>query len=236
MSATASYREAITGTGPLPHPRFAIYRNNIAAALIGALKVRFPAFAALAGEAEFDRLAIAFGATRRPTSPVLIAYGGDFPDFVADRLTPARAWLADVARLDSLWWRAYHAAEAAALKPSEFPASPEVLERARFRFHPAFGLLTSAWPIAEGWRAGRDGGAFPPPAAGQQWLLIRRPGAEVVVSAIGEGTFAFLTLLAAGARLADAVDGAGALAGFQLGEELRNLVAGGLVTGIDRED
>ena len=91
MSATASYREAIAGTGPLPHPRLAIYRNNIAAALIGALKVRYSAFAALAGEAEFASLALSYGAARRPASPVLIAYGGDFPGYIADRLTPARA-------------------------------------------------------------------------------------------------------------------------------------------------
>lgn len=235
MTGALSYDEAIAGTGPLPHPRLAIYRNNIAAALLGALKLRYPAFAALAGEEMFTALALGHGARHRPTSPVLIHYGADFADFVAARLPAEHTGLADVARLDSLWWRAYHAAEAPALAPQSFPTEPADLARACFRFHPSVGLLASPWPVADLWQSARSGASQPPLEERSQQVLVRRPEAEVIVSAIDAATFAFLQALMSGARLAEAVARAGAEPHFRLDAELQNLVTGGIVAGIDME-
>ena len=63
--------------------RFAVYRNNVAVGLIGALEARYPVSRRIAGEDLFRAMARAFVRAHRPRSPVMIAYGGEFPEFVA---------------------------------------------------------------------------------------------------------------------------------------------------------
>ena len=66
--------------------RFAVYRNNVAVGLIGALEARYPVSRRIAGDDLFRAMARAFVRAHRPRSPVMIAYGGEFPEFVADYL------------------------------------------------------------------------------------------------------------------------------------------------------
>ena len=66
--------------------RFAVYRNNVAVGLIGALEARYPVLRRIAGEELFRATARAFVRAHRPRSPVMIAYGGEFPEFVGDYL------------------------------------------------------------------------------------------------------------------------------------------------------
>src|ERR1700761_6440835 len=66
--------------------RFAVYRNNVAVGLIGALEARYPVSRRIAGEDLFRAMARAFVRANRPRSPVMIAYGGEFPEFVAEYL------------------------------------------------------------------------------------------------------------------------------------------------------
>src|SRR5579871_5020904 len=66
--------------------RFAVYRNNVAVGLIGALEARYPVSRRIAGESLFRAMARAFARANRPRSPVMIAYGGEFPEFVAEYL------------------------------------------------------------------------------------------------------------------------------------------------------
>jgi hypothetical protein len=77
--------------------RFAVYRNNVAVGLIGALEARYPASRRIAGDDLFRAMARAFVRTHRPRTPVMIAYGEAFPEFVADYLVrvetePAFEW------------------------------------------------------------------------------------------------------------------------------------------------
>ena len=71
--------------------RFSVYRNNVAVGLIGALEARYPASRKIAGDDVFRAIARAFVASRKPRSPVMIAYGEDFPEFVAAYLAAAEA-------------------------------------------------------------------------------------------------------------------------------------------------
>ena len=68
--------------------RFAVYRNNVAVALIGALEARYPVVRRLVGDDFFRGMAGAYVAAEKPRSPALIHYGDGFPDFVA-RFPPA---------------------------------------------------------------------------------------------------------------------------------------------------
>ena len=55
-----------------PHRRFGIYRNNVASALIAALRVRYPVTEQLVGHEFFAAMAGTFAEANRPSSPVLI--------------------------------------------------------------------------------------------------------------------------------------------------------------------
>jgi Putative DNA-binding domain len=71
--------------------RFAVYRNNVAVGLIGALEARYPVSRRIAGDDLFRAMARAFVRAHRPRSPVMIAYGAEFPEFAADYLAAADA-------------------------------------------------------------------------------------------------------------------------------------------------
>jgi Putative DNA-binding domain len=69
--------------------RFAVYRNNVAVGLIGALEARYPVSRRIAGEDMFRAMARAFVRAHKPRTPVMIAYGGEFPEFVGAYLSSA---------------------------------------------------------------------------------------------------------------------------------------------------
>ena len=101
--------------------RFAVYRNNVAVGLIGALEARYPVSRRIAGDELFRAMARAFVRAHKPRSPVMIAYGGEFPNLwpiILRRLdgsvAAASSRLPDVARLENAWVEAYHAEDASA--------------------------------------------------------------------------------------------------------------------------
>jgi putative DNA-binding protein len=71
--------------------RFAVYRNNVAVGLIGALEARYPVSRRIAGDDLFRAMARAFVHRHKPRSPVMIAYGEEFPEFVTAYLAAAEA-------------------------------------------------------------------------------------------------------------------------------------------------
>jgi hypothetical protein len=71
--------------------RFAVYRNNVAVGLIGALEARYPVSRRIAGDDLFRAMARAFVRANKPRSPIMIAYGGEFPEFVVNYLARVEA-------------------------------------------------------------------------------------------------------------------------------------------------
>jgi len=71
--------------------RFGVYRNNVAVGLIGAFEARYPVSQRLAGDELFRAMARAFVHRHKPRSPVMIAYGAEFPEFVTAFLAAAEA-------------------------------------------------------------------------------------------------------------------------------------------------
>ena len=208
--------------------RFAVYRNNVAVALIGALEARYPVVRRLVGDDFFRAMAGAYVAAEKPRAPTLIHYGDGFPDFVAG-FPPAGAvaYLADVARLENAWIEAYHAAEAAALSLDALAAiAPDGFEALRFRPHPAARLLSFAHPAASIWAASQGDGEPRPPEnwAGEE-ALVTRPDADVFVRVLPPGGFAFATALFSGASLGEAAALGGE--GFDPGAHLVGLVEAG---------
>ncbi len=155
--------------------RFAVYRNNVIHSLTRALAARFPVIERLVGAEFFAALARVFCAASPPRDPVLLHWGQDFPDFVAQFPPLAHLpYLACIARLEHARALACHAADAA-------PIAPEALRRAdpatlRLGLHPALRLFTSPWPAVQIWGAQQPGARAEPLRPGPDHAVIaRRP-------------------------------------------------------------
>jgi hypothetical protein len=191
--------------------RFSVYRNNVAVALREALSARYPVVEKLVGHQFFSLIARAYAMTHRPTTPVLIEYGLDFPSFVAG-LEPAKnlPYLYDVARLENAWWLAYHAPDAESSDLSAFATlDPALLTMAHFTIHPSLQLIRSEWPVASIWAAHQADDA---PRSPNQWsgecVVVLRAHEGVTLHPTHAAALVFAERLGEGATLICAADDA----------------------------
>lgn len=224
--------------GEAPERRFAVYRNNVAVTLSGAIAARFPAVKRIVGDDFFAELARAYVSAHPPRSPVMMAYGDDFPDFVAaapglDDLS----YLADVAWLEAARTRAYHAADAEPLGGDAFAAlDRERLGETGIALHPSAEIVRSSHPVVTIWAMNAGEAALGPI---EQWVaedaLVCRPGLDVLVRRLPSGGATFLTALGAGASLGEAATlAAEETAAFDLTENLAGLIESGLAVALEQ--
>ena len=229
--ALAIVDDALAQTAP---ERRAVHRNNVRSGLIEALSIRYPVVKQLVGDAFFAVMAAEFALRYPPSSPSFIFYGGGFPDFIAS-FAPASSlpYLADVARLESHWYEAYHAADAVPLAPDAFAAiAPERLGDVVFAFHPSLAIAASPFPIVSIFAAHHGQGDLRSiDMARPETALVARPALDVEVSAIDETFAGFLSALRAAEPLGSAV--LKQPADFNLTAALRRLIAARIVTGIN---
>ncbi|APZ54736.1 DNA-binding domain-containing protein [Salipiger abyssi] len=243
MSQTAFHNALLDATRPVPQNltdgmgrpagrRYAVYRNNVAVSLSEALATGFPATAALLGETNFARLSARFLRQHPPTSPLLLHYGAGFPAFLDGIDGLGRLpFLSDIARLDLVLRRAYHAADAQPIAPEALAAlDAETLPAARLHLVPAVQLLASRWPLVE-IRAYALGERTAPPASAAQDVIVTRPGFDPRPHPLPAQGFAFATALRSGMRLGDAVTQCGP--GFDPAATLALLLANGAIAAID---
>lgn len=220
---------------PLPHPRLAVYRGNVRAALVNALRVRYPQTARALGDHAFLQIAGRFARDSRPTCAVLITYGAAFPAHLERELEGhSPAWLADVARLESAWWQAYHAAEDTPMPSAALAAlGAERLLEARLRLHPSLQLVALATAGARRWQALIDGVPFAA-ADVPEWVMVLRPEAQVEVRVVPQATHDFLAALQAQRTIAAAVQCIGpAFPDFALHGQLAALLSGRIICGVE---
>jgi hypothetical protein len=220
----------------VPARRFAVYRNNVVVGLGKALKSRFPVVEKIVGEEFFAAMARVFVKQQPPRSPLLAAYGDDFPAFIA-AFEPASGlpYLADVARLEATRTHSYHAADATPLGAEQFAAfDRRAVGAIRVDMHPSIGIVRSAYPIVTIWAMNSGEQELAPI---DNWrgedALVSRPYLEVEVRALPPGGAAFLLTLAAGRPLDESAEAA--LADdpdFDLTGNLAGLIGSGLVRGI----
>jgi hypothetical protein len=217
--------------------RFDVYRNNVALSLIEALELGFPAVARLVGADRFRQLAGSFLRQHPPDTPMMMQYGAAFPDFLAQVAALRRyGYLPDVARLEQALRTAYHAADAAPADAGVLETlSPDALLATRLHLAPAVRLVRSAWPIHAIWTHQMEDG--PRPRPGGQTVLITRPDYDPQMSAVDDGTAAFVAALTEGATLGDAHDRAAAAApDFDLSGALALLLSTHAISRIDTGD
>jgi hypothetical protein len=219
---------------------FAVHRNNVAVGLIEVVAARYPVACRLAGEESFRAVARRFVLAQPPRSPGLLHYAETFPDFLRS-LGPAPSihYLADVAELEMLRGRAYHAADAAPVGRAALASlPPERLANLRMALHPSVGLFMSRFPVVTVWEANyHDAGNFAIRQWGAEQALVARPFLEVDVWRLPAGGLAFLTALGKGATLAAATEVATATAAdFYLGAGLALLIESDIVVGFQSDD
>jgi len=201
----------VAWNGPRPERRFGVYRNNVFWGLTEALKSRFPATAAIVGDAFFTAMAGEYVRRDPPRSPLLLGYGDTLADFVA-RFEPASSlpYLPDVIRLEAARSHAYHAADCPPLDAGDLASiPPDRLPSLAFRPHPSLSVIRSAHPVVTIWamNAGES-----PISAVDDWqaedAFVVRPAMTVHVHRLAPGGAAFVEALANGRALADAVEAA----------------------------
>lgn len=228
-----------TWNGSDPARRFAVYRNNVVVSLIDALADTFPVTLELVGDEFFRAMAGIFVRAAPPTSALLAEYGEGFPAFI-ERFEPARSvpYLADVARLELLCVRAFHAADAEPLTPEQVAralADPERLPALRATCHPSLGVLRSRYAVVSLWAAHQGIGdlarvdPFLPESA-----LVVRGGLEVQVIALPPGGDVLVAGFANGLMLGDAAAlAASAHADFDLTTPLALLLRHGALCSLN---
>ncbi|GEO84355.1 MULTISPECIES: HvfC/BufC N-terminal domain-containing protein [Alphaproteobacteria] len=218
-------------TGRRPERRFGVYRNNVRVGLTGALAARFPATEAIVGHEFFTAMAQAFITLHPPRSPLLLTYGDDFADFVAD-FEPAAglAYLPDVLRLEAARSHAYHATDAEPLDAADLAQiPPERLADLVLEPHPSLAVLRSPHPVATIWamNAGEIPLASISPWVGEDAVVVR-PRMTVEVHRLPPGGATFFETLAGGQTLAAAAERAHAeTPGFDLSASLAGLITTG---------
>jgi len=203
--------EGITSRrGEADPTRFAVYRNNVMVGLTKTLEKRFPVVRRLVGEDFFAGMARAYVRSELPSSPVMFDYGDSFADFIAAYAPAAGVpYLADVARVEAAWTRAYHAEDATALTVADLAAIPvDELGAARLTRHPAAELVRSAHPAGSIWAAHQAETVAPPREWTGEAVLVTRPVMDVSVRVVPARDAAFAEALLVGKTLGEAADAA----------------------------
>lgn len=218
-----------TWNGSDPAQRFAVYRNNVTISLIDALADTFPVTLAMVGDEFFRAMARLFVHAEPPRSALLVFYGERFPDFIQGFAPAAELpYLADLARLEIHYVKAYHAADAAPLALPELAGllgDESALARVRFTLHPSLHLIRSRYAVVSLWAAHQ--GADPTSRLGVidthhgEAAIVMRQGLAVAVIPIEQGAAEFIDNLHNHYSFAAAANTATA---FNLGDALELLL------------
>ena len=214
--------------------RFDVYRNNVAVSLTEALETAFPVIQKLVGVENFKLLAAAFLRQHPPSSPLMMFYGAEMPEFLADfGPTSGTGYLPDVARLELALRESYHAADAIPIEPADLQAlPPDDLMQAQITLAPSLRLICSDWPVHAIWWFNMEESAPKPQMAAEE-VLVARPDLDSQPYLLPAGGGAFLTALFEGQSFGKAAEAASAATdAFDLGAVLALLIETQAITQI----
>ena len=189
--------------------RFSVYRNNVMVSLVDALADTFVVTQELVGPEFFRAMAQVFVQGHPPQTRVLAWYGAHFPDFIAG-FEPAASvpYLSDVARLEMLRVRSYHAADATPLEAASLAqalADPAALEHLTLVLHPSVHVFASQHAVYSLWTAHQGVLAIEHvDTTRAEAVLIYRQGLDVLLQAVTPAQHGFVQQLQAGLHLAQA--------------------------------
>lgn len=225
-------------TSPVISKRFAVYRNNVFVSLVDALKSRFPAVQNAVGEEFFTALARDYAGSNPPTSPMMMYYGDNFPDYLRN-FTPLAdyPWIGDLAYLECKITKSYHARDERALDLERLKVlKADELYELRFVFHPSFHMIESRFPVFTIWQMNTGQTEITTiDNKSSETALIFRPDLTVTIEPMTTTGGIFFSALKNDSTLGDAV--ATALdydEEFDLSSHLQILVANRIVINLIR--
>lgn len=227
----------LDGQGRSAGRRFDVYRNNVAVSLTEALSTAFPVIEKLLGEKNFRTMAGVFLRRHPPSSPLMMFYGGEMPDFLQSfEPTSSIGYLPDVARLELALRESYHAADTAAADPAALQSMPpEELMASRIFLAPSLRLIRSPWPVYAIWRFNTEPGA-PKPNMAAEDVVILRTDMDPEPHLLPEGGGAFVAALLDDQPLGAAFEKASAEnQAFDLSTVLTILIGAGAISAIGEE-
>jgi hypothetical protein len=235
-SFAASLREPGAACAVRPAANLEIYRNNTDHSFRSALELGFPVLRRRVGDDYFRQLVREYRGRFPSRSGDLHWAGRDFATFLDTHLAGGDYhWLADLARLE--WARECAAIGivADAAGPEALAAMPaEHLEHAVFALQPSLQLVESPYPVFSVWLANQVENASPvDQSKGYEGGLARARDDGVEIAILEPDVFSYLSALAAGRTLGEAMTHAG-LDGPRLTQVLGFLFSSGLVTGVSR--
>ncbi len=220
------------GAGRPAGQRYDVYRNNVAVSLREALRTGFPALLNLLGQENFDNVAREFLRQCPPSSPLMMHYGAEFPEFLAGvEQLASLPYLPDVARIELAVRHSYHAADADPIDPAALAALDEpALMATRLRLAPSVQVLASPWPVLSIWQFATTPDA-PKPQAQAEELAILRAEYDPVPVALPPYGAAFLQALMSGQPFGTALQNAPE--DFDLPAVLHALLAHNAITALE---
>lgn len=228
------------GADPIPlERRLDVYRNNVHSSLIDGLEQAFPVILQLVGKEFFRAMAREYLLDHMPIRGTLVGFGDGLPDFL-DAFPPVSSlpYLSDVARLELLWLRSYHAADDIVLSPDEISSVPqEDLPDVKFILHPTLQAFQSAYPISSIWQAHQPGEKPESTHIGEggEAVLLLRSHLSVVVHKVDAGAVSFVDALRSGELFGVAAAAAlNVQSDFDLSQILHLLLSGGGFTRLIR--
>ncbi len=216
--------------------RFSVYRNNVAVSLTEAMHQAFPVITKLLGAKNMDGLSGIFLRKHPPSSPLMMFYGEEFPEFLAgmEQLSHL-GYLADVARLELAQRRSYHAADSEAAPADALALPPEDIMQAKLGLAPSLQVLRSDWPVFSIWRFNTEDDA-PKPEPRAEDVVITRPEYDPVPHLLPEGGADWITAIQTGKTIGGAFEETAAHSPeFDLGATLALLLQGGAITSVTIE-
>ena len=163
--------------------RMIVYAGGYLIRMREALAQVYEAVRHILGEESFAQLATAYAKWHPSNEYNLNVAGRRLPEFLAHSpLTERLPFLPDLAILEWVVCRAFHAFEQPPIAPSRLTAIPQdVWERMSLRFQPSVSVVKSAWPILDIWAARtQPRQAIDIDLAGRpQDVLVRREGLQV---------------------------------------------------------
>jgi hypothetical protein len=206
MNALSQHIDSTPGLSSIQH--LEIYRRTVIGTLQRALGEIYPVCRRLVGEQFFAGMARIFARQYPSESPDLADYGKQFDAFITT-FEPARElpYLADVARLEWCWHRAFHAPDEPALDPNSFSAVPvDDIERIVFWLPRSARLLQSVYPVEQIWKVNQPdwkGDLNVDLDHGGLNMIIWRQGNDMRIDELNDAAWDFLRKINDGAAMAD---------------------------------
>ncbi len=220
---TSRGKELLNPQGGVPgEERASVYANGYPARIHESLKEVYEAVHHVLGDDTFLEASFAY-AHQHPSHDYNLNFvGRHLPEFLqASHFSKTFPFIADLAKLEWLIWKAFHAFDQVTFHPEQLTEVPvENWEQARLVFQPSVSLIASSWPILDIWRTRReDSEEIKTDLTNRpQQILIGRNGDQVRCELLDPNQYQLIKGLLSGETLGAVCE---RLAGTSSGEELQ---------------